>query len=283
MAGGSVAMDVAAAGGGAAAPNSRPKLEHAYLLVHEPSPDGSLSRPGAQIDKISFQFNPKELNVNKAARWIRATGQGNTKSGPPQFQGPEPAKLTLEMFLDASDTQGTTVVKTVERLMACCVPTTASHDRDKGSPPWVLFRWGGLTGFLAYVSQVGVRYTLFTPGGLPIRATCTVSLEELAGETPRQNPTSGGLVPRRVHVVVEGDTLAALAYREYGSPGLWRAVAAVNGIDDPMRLPPGTRLLMPSGEDLAAATAPPQDAEPATAAAPSPAGPWAGAGVPRAQ
>ncbi|MDN5797990.1 MAG: LysM peptidoglycan-binding domain-containing protein [Intrasporangium sp.] len=250
MAGASVAMDVAAAGGGASAANSRPKLEHAYLLVHEPSPDGSLSKPGAQIDKISFQFNPKELSIAKAARWIRATGQGNEKSGPPQFQGPEPSKLSLEMFLDASDTQGTTVVKTVERLMACCVPTAASHDRDKGSPPWVLFRWGGLTGFLAYVSSVAVRYTLFTPGGLPIRATCTVSLEELAGETPRQNPTSGGLVPRRVHVVVEGDTLAALAYQEYGSPSLWRAVAHVNGIDDPMRLVPGTSLLMPSVEDL---------------------------------
>ena len=31
------------------------------------------------------------------------------------------------------------------------------------------------------------------PDGLPIRATCQVTLEELAGDAPKQNPTSGGL------------------------------------------------------------------------------------------
>ena len=45
--------------------------------------------------------------------------------------------------------------------------------------------------------------------GLPIRATCQVTLEELAGDAPKQNPTSGGLVPHRVHQVVAGDSLPA--------------------------------------------------------------------------
>lgn len=245
-----VAMDATAAGATKLGANGRPKLEHAYLLLHEPSPDGTLSKPGPQIGKILFQFNPKELSLTKTARWVRGTGSGNKKSGPPQFTGPEPAKLSLEMFFDASDTQDASVVKSVEQLFACCIPTTASHQKDKGSPPWVLFRWGGLTGFLAYVSGVTAKYTMFAPSGLPIRAICTVQLEELAGDAPKQNPTSGGLVPRRIHVLVEGDTLAMLAYREYGDATTWRAVAAINGIDDPMRLRPGNTLLMPSTEDL---------------------------------
>jgi hypothetical protein len=238
------ATDTGSPGGGA-----RPKLEHAYLQLHEPSSDGSLSKPGAQIGKIDFQFNPKELSLAKSASWTRASGRGNKKSGPPQFNGPQPAKLSLEMFFDASDTQDSSVVKTVERLFACCVPTDASHEQKKGSPPWVLFRWGGLTGFLAYVSSVTVKYTLFTSSGLPVRATCTVTLDELAGEAPKQNPTSGGLVPRRLHVVIEGDTLAGIAYREYGNALMWRALATINGIDDPMRLRPGTRLLLPTAEE----------------------------------
>src|SRR3712207_7796754 len=53
-------------------------------------------------------------------------------------------------------------------------------------------------------------YTTLFRSGLPIRAVCTVTLDELAGETPKQNPTSGGLVPRRLHVVVDGDTLAGI-------------------------------------------------------------------------
>jgi hypothetical protein len=236
-----------AAGGG---PSTRGRLEHAYLQLHEPSSDGSLSNPGATIGTIDFQFNPKELSLAKSAKWTRASGRGNKKSGPPQYNGPEPSKLTLEMFFDASDTQNDSVVNSVEKLFSCCVPTDSSFDQNKGSPPWVLFRWGGLTGFLAYVSSVSVKYTLFTAGGMPVRATCTVTLEELSGDAPRQNPTSGGLVPRRVHVTVEGDSLAGIAYKEYGRAAMWRAVAEANGIDDPMRVKPGTRLLLPSTSEI---------------------------------
>lgn len=234
------------------ASGGRPKLEHAYLQLHEPSSDGSLSNPGAQIGKIDFQFNPKELSLAKSAKWTRPSGRGNKKSGPPQYGGPQPSKLTIEMFFDASDTQDSRVVDNVERLFACCVPTDSSFQQNKGSPPWVLFRWGGLTGFLAYVSSVNVKYTLFTSGGTPIRATASVTLEELAGDAPGQNPTSGGLLPRRVHVTVEGDTLAGIAYKEYGKAAYWRPVAEANGIDDPMRVRPGTRLLLPAMSEIKA-------------------------------
>jgi hypothetical protein len=238
-------------GRSAGAVGTQDKLQHAYLQLNQPSPDGSLSKPGAPMGRINFQFNPKELSLAKSASWSRHSGKGNKKSGPPQYNGPQPSKLSLEMFLDASNTYDDSVVKKVEQLFACCVPTQASHDKNKGSPPWVLFRWGALTGFLAYISSVTAKYTLFTSAGLPIRATVTVTLEELAGEAPRQNPTSGSLVPRRVHVLVEGDSLAAIAYQEYGDPTLWRAVALANNLDDPMRLRPGRRLLLPSSDELA--------------------------------
>lgn len=246
-----VAFTATGTGGtGGASNTSRPKLEHAYLQLFEPSPDGSLSKPGAEIAKIEFQFNPRELSLSKSAHWTRATGRGNKRSAPPQYQGPQPSTLSLEMFFDATDTQDDSVVKRVEQLFACCVPTTSSHSKKKDSPPWVLFRWGGLTGFLAYISSVTATYTVFTAGGLPIRAVCTVQLDELAGETPNQNPTSGGLVPRRVHVLVDGDTLPSIAYREYGDTSMWRAIARANDIDDPLRLRSGDTVLLPAIEEF---------------------------------
>jgi hypothetical protein len=251
----SMPIGMNAVGGGAAAGGAageRPKVEHATLKLHEPSPDGSLTTPGPEIGSIEFQFNPKELTLGKSASWARDTAKGNPSSGPPQYNGPQPSKLTLELFFDASDTQDNSVVKRVEKLFECCVPTDASLVKKKESPPWVLFRWGGLTGFLAYISSVSVKYTLFTSSGVPVRATCTVTLEELAGQTPKQNPTSGGLVPNRVHVLTAGDTLAGVAYAEYGDPTLWREVARANEIDDPMRLRPGTRLLLPAAEEVRA-------------------------------
>ena len=156
------------------------------------------------------------------------------------------------MFFDATEKQDTSVVKTVEKLFSLTTPTDASLTAKKASPPWVIFRWGSLTGFLAYVSQVQAKYTLFTADGLPIRAACQVTLEELAGDAAKQNPTSGGLVPHRVHQVVQGDSLPAIAYREYGQPAMWRTVADLNRVDDPMRLRPGDRLLLPPLEELVA-------------------------------
>lgn len=226
------------------------KLSRAYLELYEPSKDGSLDKAGPQLGRIDFQFNPKELSLGKAASWTRQTAKANQKAGPPQYNGPMPSKLSLEMFFDASGKQDDAVVKRVEKLFSCCTPTPASLKQNKGSPPWVLFRWGQLTGALSYIASVQVKYTLFTAAGVPVRATCTVALEEIAGEPPKQNPTSGGLVPRRVHVLIEGDTLAGIAYNEYGNASLWRAVAVANRIDDPMRLQPGTNVLLPAVNEL---------------------------------
>ena len=54
-----------------------------------------------------------------------------------------------------------------------------------------------------------------------------------------------------MHTVVVGDTLQQLAWQEYGDAGAWRPIAAANGLDDPMRLRPGSTLLLPAVDELA--------------------------------
>jgi nucleoid-associated protein YgaU len=87
---------------------------------------------------------------------------------------------------------------------------------------------------------------MFRRDGTPVRATATISLEEVTAEAAAQNPTSGAREGRSSHVVAEGESLASVAYREYGLASLWRGLAVFNGIDDPMRLAPGTELLLPT-------------------------------------
>ncbi|MBW4721120.1 CIS tube protein [Saccharothrix obliqua] len=225
-------------------------LQRAALAVHSPPKAGGVAKPGGLLHEIPFQFNPKELALSKNAKWERDRQPNNAKSGPPEFKGADPVKLSLELFLDATEHMDDSVVRTVEQLFACCVPTEDSRQHGKGSPPWVVFKWGGMTGFPAYVSSVNARYTLFTPAGTPVRATCSVALEEIAGEPGGQNPTSGALAARDSHVLVAGDTLQSLAFQAYGDAGLWRAIAEANDVDDPMRLRPGTRLLVPALEEV---------------------------------
>ena len=100
------------------------------------------------------------------------------------------------MFFDATAKHDGSVVDKVDKLFSCCVATEKTHANDKPMPPLVKFVWGGITSFPAYVTSVSVKYSLFTPQGVPIRATCTVSLQEMPGEKKKQNPTSGALAAR---------------------------------------------------------------------------------------
>jgi nucleoid-associated protein YgaU len=229
------------------------KREFAVLDLHQPPLDGTTAAPGAKFSEITFQFNPKDLTVAKGAQWNRNAQPTAATSAAPQFTGSSPTTMNVEAFFDASNDMSDSVVSNVEKLLRCCVPTPESlaASPPKPSPPWVKFRWGKVTGFFAVVKNVNVKYTVFTPDGLPIRAVCTVNLEEIAGHQGGQNPTSGSRAAQNLHVFVAGDTLASVAHRYYGSPNSWRAIAEANDIDDPMRLTVGATLLIPALGELA--------------------------------
>lgn len=227
---------------------SRAQMQRATLTLYDPTPTGGTA--GSERGTIPFQFNPKEVSIQKAAKWERKPAKGSKTAGPPEFTGSEPCKLTLEIFFDASDVQDNRVVDAVEQLFSCTVPTEESVDQKKPSPPLVVLHWGAISSFPAFVTSVSAKYTRFTSDGLPIRASCSVSLEEMPNEPWRQNPTSGSDSIRRAHTMGAGDTLASVAFAEYGDATAWRDVARFNAIDDPLRCTPGTRLLLPSPEEL---------------------------------
>jgi nucleoid-associated protein YgaU len=240
---------------GGKAGGAPPNLARAALELYKAEPAGGGGKPGSAIGRIPFQFNPKELSIQKSAKWERKPAKGAKAAGPPEFTGADPCKLTLEIFFDATDSMDSSVVDRVEQLFSCCVPTDESLDKKKASPPLVVLHWGKVTSFAAFVTSVQAKYTLFTPDGTPIRATCSVALEEMPGDPLKQNPTSGALATRSMHTLMAGDSLASIAYREYGDPALWRLLAGFNEIDDPLRLRIGSPLLIPALEELLAPVA----------------------------
>ncbi|WP_412126551.1 LysM peptidoglycan-binding domain-containing protein [Streptomyces xinghaiensis] len=229
-------------------------LVRATLRVHQP-PTGKSNSPGALIKELEFQFNPSELSLSRRSTWKSTAAAAVRDAPPPEFIGPEPRSLDVEVFLDRSDDPGSNdVQKACELLLSCCEVTEASIAAKRPSTPWVKFQWGSFStvSFNAYVSSADVEYTLFSATGLPMRATCRLHLEEIPSGKPGQNPTSGALTTRRVHRVVAGDSLPSLAFREYGDATVWRLIAEANGIDDPSRLLPGRELLLPAPEEVGA-------------------------------
>src|SRR5262245_14187725 len=146
---------------------SRPQMEKAELKLYNPTPSGGGgSKAGSQRGSVPFQFNPKEVTIQKTAKWERKTAKGAKKAGPPEFSGSEPCKLTLEMFFDASGKHDGSVVEAVEKLFSCCVPTDESMNSKKPTPPLVVLRWGSVASFPAFITSVSAKYTLFSPEGI---------------------------------------------------------------------------------------------------------------------
>jgi len=211
----------------------------AYLSLIPPNSSG-----GPELGRVTFAYNPKELSYTKQAQWQRKPAKGAAKAAMPEFQGPSPMTLSVEVFLDGYEA-GRDISTDIETLYSCCQPLDNSIQAKKPSPPWVVFGWGNNPQLTAIVKSVAAKLTMFDSDGTPLRATCTVSLEEVVPDSFAQNPTSGSLNSVRSHLMVEGDSLASVAYKEYGNAGWWRPLAEANGIDDPMRVASGTRLLVP--------------------------------------
>jgi nucleoid-associated protein YgaU len=223
-------------------------LPKAYISLLVPSSTGPKGPTGKTV---TFRFNPKEYSIQKSASWERKPAKGAKKTSMGEFKGAEPRQLSVEVFLDSSDDKGDTktggkgVAEDVELLFSCLVPDPSTLGSKHPLPPFVRFGWGSKVLLTGTVKSVNAKFTLFREDGTPIRATATVAIEELPGELAKQNPTSGALAATRGVTLVEGDTLASVAYREYGDPAMWRLVAEANDIDDPLRLAPGRHLLLP--------------------------------------
>ena len=240
-------------------------LEKAYLLLLDPSaPDRGSEQ--TVVGRLAFQFNPRELLVQKSAHWQRYPARGAATTAMPEFTGASAGSLALEVFLDATDASRGGVVADVDTLLSCLRPLPQTLSTSRPSPPFVLFGWGTGVAFVGLVRSVSVRYTLFRPDGSPVRASCDVRIEEVPVEPTRQNPTSGSPQSHRTHRITGGDSLASIAHQAYGDPALWRLVAEANRIDDPLALRCGEELVLPEPEPRAVpARAPGRSAAPRVA------------------
>ena len=206
--------------------------------------------------QVEFVFNPSKIEINAGASWEQPTKAGSKKASDPQFKGTTPATMALELILDQWDVRNKSrsVIADVNTLISWTRPTTSARGAKKPQPPKVRLEWA-LPWFDCYVVSVKATYTMFDKTGVPVRATVSLQLKEFGTKDAKQNPTSGSLAGHQSHLVVEGDSLPLLAHRYYEKAEYWRGVAIANGIDDPLRVRPGTRILLPPLENVAVLSA----------------------------
>jgi len=203
--------------------------------------------------EIECMFNPTEYRLTQTLNVSR--NQTPAKDGgTPEFSGTNAMTLTTQLFFDDFAATAGDVTPKITTLLSWTHPTQSSHDRGRPCPPLVSFKWGGnsqLDNFSGYLKSVVVNYTVFRKDGTPVQAKVDITIEGQPESIGGQNPTSHSINSRRVQTMIEGDSLQSIAYRELGKAAYWRAIADLNGIDDPMRVPAGTVLLIPTVADAA--------------------------------
>jgi hypothetical protein len=241
------------------------------------SPDSSDDSPGssqlgekpvqAQLiiqgadSPVLLDVNPHDVTIDKtqnthASRVNRQSASDNSGSGgitqtivgQTQYKGSTPGTLTIAGAVLGSEDGSKDISSEISTLYGALVPP--SGDESTSTPPTVKFKWGTWLPLPnAYLSHLKVKVTDWKNDGTPVRAEIpTLILTETPAGDAGQNPTSGAFGSRRTRTVIAGDSLASIAYQEYGRPDYWRAIADVNGIDDPLRLRTGTELLIPPRE-----------------------------------
>ena len=122
-------------------------------------------------------------------------------------------------------------------------------DPDEHRPPLLKVKWGSLQ-FKGYLASCRQSFLKFDERGHPVRARldCTfvehVDLERVLGSNPFNSPDT-----TKYRRVKTGDSLWALAAKEYGQSSQWRVIADANGLTNPRMLHSGDLLRLPALED----------------------------------
>jgi nucleoid-associated protein YgaU len=238
--------------------------------------------PNAEPKQIEVQYNPTEYSIDTQVT-IGEVAIPGIEMPLQQFVRGNAEKLTLDLFFDTTE-HGTgkgavSVTTETDKIYQLIKIEPKRH-----APPILTFVWsdsfpgssvGGApgavagaaagsvagsalaaasaslgnqrrNGFRCVMEQIKQKFTLFSPDGVPLRATLSVTLREyetLEDQLKRLNLSS----PDRTHahVVEQGDALDSIAKRYYDRPNAWRAIADQNSISDPRRLMPGKVLQIP--------------------------------------
>lgn len=199
--------------------------------------------------RLSVLFNPEEYSLNRDINYAQIAVPG--LSGPLlQFVHGNMQTLEMELFLDTYEEhrEGSRVMNQAGgdvRELVKKVTSLMDIDPTIHAPPVLMFTWGSLS-FTCVLARASQKYNMFRPDGVPVRARVQVTFNEFrnadleAKEIKRETADY-----TKTYIVAAGETLSAIAGREYGNPKMWRPIALANEVSDPHRLLVGFRLVIP--------------------------------------
>jgi hypothetical protein len=249
----------------------------AFLIEHSGERIGCLLNPESIVRRRAAGLRPRR-SVNGVL-----TGSG-LSDDQLIYTGGGTTELNLDLLFDISVSGSTIATQDVRDLTAplWALAENLPVEDGRGRPPLARFIWGKSWNIPGVIAEVAERLEWFTPEGIPRRSWLRLRMLRVAepksqSQTARQSnqvvapaqsslaggsPTGsipaatargaaaagGGQVYEVVGESSEGgssEPLYNVASRYGRSPSWWKVIAEHNGIDDPLRIAPGTQLQVP--------------------------------------
>lgn len=215
------------------------------------------SAPGRETTFVC-QFNPDHFHMNASAGFHKVKRLGSDLPIT-QFTGGNNPVLDIKLFFDSSTSyeiktgsSGKPKKETAEDVSAYTkvLLSLVCIEGKLHRPPKVTFQWGSFTA-CGFVENADVHYTMFEIGGKPVRAEVDLRvfcIDEPGASSERHSHRES---PDRSKCVVmtSDSSLWDIAWKEYGDASCWRMIAEENHIMNPLEIPVGKHLKVPSKSD----------------------------------
>jgi len=198
------------------------------------------------------QVNPETYSQSYVLEYEHTQALGTSgKSARVTLKKPD--KLNVELLFDATGViepgLGSALMISdelgVEADLKIFKEMMMSFDSRSHRPRFLILHWGTLL-FKCVLSSLEVKYTLFRPNGVPIRAAVTAGF---TGSTPDllREAIEKFSSPDLTHAreVKQTDTLLSLCESIYHDSSLYIKVAEVNGLTNFRKLRAGSKVYFP--------------------------------------
>ena len=206
------------------------ELKKAYIQIFDAQ--------GKVKDKVvRVLFNPENYTLEKSNEFASINIPG-LESPLLQFSRGNLETLTMDLFFDSYEKNEDVrdYTKKITDLLKI--------DSDIHAPPILKFVWGSLN-FTCVLSRVSKKFTMFRSDGIPVRATLSVTFNEYRTEVSFKEKPTKSSDRTKTYTIKQGDSLWAIAAREYGDPASWRPIADKNRIENPRLLEIGREITIP--------------------------------------
>lgn len=189
------------------------------------------------------QINPATLSCTKKIGYERNSNLGSG-SEEMRYIGHKEYDFSFKIVLDATGILPDSK-KSIGNMVNQLEEVLYTINSESHEPRYVVIIWGTLL-FEGRVTSLNYDYSLFSPDGIPLRVTISLSFSSHTNKDI-SNKKEGKRSPDLTRIVTlkDGETIAGWCDKIYNDPSFCFDIAKCNGLSSFRNVKPGTALLFP--------------------------------------